>query len=99
MVFSDCGIGCICEFVRVGVGVLGGVDGTGVGAFVVNDSKSLVVLVINEVGELDSSLGGGVRVMIGRLMCWKFRCLQVWLQVFIVTELYCLCNPSQWAPK
>jgi hypothetical protein len=99
MVFSDCGIGCICEFVGFGVSILGGVDGTGVRAFVVNDNKSLVVLVIDEVGESDSSLGGGVRVMMGRLMCWKFRCLWVWLWVFIVMELYCLCNPSQWALK
>jgi hypothetical protein len=89
-VFSDCGIGCICGFVRVGVGVLGGVDGTGVRAFVVNDNKSSAVSVVDKVGELDSSLGGGVRVVIRRLMCWKFRCLRVWLRVLIVTELYCL---------
>jgi hypothetical protein len=69
MVFSDCGIGFICRFVGVGVGVLGGVNGTGVGAFVVNDNESLAVSVIDEVGESDSSLGGGVRVMIGILMC------------------------------
>jgi hypothetical protein len=90
MVFSDCGIGCICGFVRIGVGILGNVDGTGVGAFVVNDNKSSAVLVIDEVGESDSSLGGGVGFVIRRLMCWNFCCLQVWLQVFIVTELYCL---------
>jgi hypothetical protein len=86
MVFSDCGIGCICGFVGIGVGILGNVNGTGVGVFVVNNNKSLVVLVIDEVGESDSSIGGGVRVVIGRLMCWKFRCLRVWLQVFIVTN-------------
>jgi hypothetical protein len=89
MVFSDCGIGCICRFVGVGVSVLGSVDGTKVGAFVVNDNKNLAVSVIDEVGESDSSLGGGVGVVIGRLMCWKFHCLQVWLWVFIVMELYC----------
>jgi hypothetical protein len=70
MVFSDCGIGCICGFVRDGVSVLGGVNGIGVGVFVVNDNKSSAVLVIDEVGELDSSLGGGVGAVIGRLMCW-----------------------------
>jgi hypothetical protein len=64
MVFSDCGIGCICGFIRVGVGVLGSVDGTRVGVFVVNDNKSSAVSVIDEVGELDFSLGG-VRVVIG----------------------------------
>jgi hypothetical protein len=90
MVLSDCGIDCICRFVRVGVSVLGGVDSNRVRAFVVSDSKSLVVLAIDEVRESDSSLGGGVRLMIRRLMCWKFPCLQVWLLAFIVTELYCL---------
>jgi hypothetical protein len=69
MVFSDCGIGCICRFVGIGVGILGDVNGTGVGVFVVNDNKSLVVSVIDEVGESDSSLGGGVGVVIRRLMC------------------------------
>jgi hypothetical protein len=69
MVFSDCGIDCICGFVRVGVSVLDGVDSTGVGAFVVSDNESLVVLAIDEARESDSSLGGGVRVVIGRLMC------------------------------
>jgi hypothetical protein len=87
MVFSDCGIGCICGSVRICVGALGSVNGTGVGAFVVNDNKSLAVSVIDEVGESNSSLGGSVGVVIGRLMCWKFCCL---CQVFIVTELYCL---------
>jgi hypothetical protein len=79
MVLSNCGIDCICKFIRVGVGVLGGVDGNGVRAFVVSDSKSSAVLVIDEVGESDSSLGGGVRLVIGRLICWKFFCLWVWL--------------------
>jgi hypothetical protein len=37
--------------------------------FVVNDNKSLVVSAIDEVGESDSSLGGGARVVIRRLMC------------------------------
>jgi hypothetical protein len=77
MVLSDCGIDCICRFIRVGVGVLGGVNGNEVRVFVVNDSKSLVVSVIDEVRDLDSSLGGGVGLVIGRLMCWKFSCLQV----------------------
>jgi hypothetical protein len=90
MVLSDCGIDCICGFVRVGVSILGSVDGNGVGAFVVSNSKSSVVLAIDEVRESDSSLESGVRLVIGRLMCWKFPCLHVWLQVFIVTELYCL---------
>jgi hypothetical protein len=69
MVFSDCGIGCICKFIGVGVGVLGGVNSAGVGVFVVNDNKSSAVSAIDEVGESDSSLGGGVRVVIGRLIC------------------------------
>jgi hypothetical protein len=90
MMFSDCGINCICGFVGVGVGVLGSVDSTGVGVFVVSDSKSSAILVIDEVRESDSSLGGGVGVVIRGLMCWEFCCLQVWLWVFIVTELYCL---------
>jgi hypothetical protein len=70
MVLSNCGIDCICRFVRVCVGVLGSVNGNGVGASVVSDSKSLVVLAIDEVGELDYSLIGGVRFVIRRLMCW-----------------------------
>jgi hypothetical protein len=68
MVLSDCDIDCICGFVRVRVSVLGGVDSNGVRAFVVSDSKSLAVLVIDEVGELDSSLGG-VGFVIRRLIC------------------------------
>jgi hypothetical protein len=47
----------------------GGVNGNRVGAFVVSDSKSSVVLGINEVSESDSSLGRGVGFVIGRLIC------------------------------
>jgi hypothetical protein len=66
-VLSDCGIDCICGLIRVGVSVLGGVDSNGVRVFVVSNSKSSEVSAIDEVGESNSSLGGGVGFAIGRL--------------------------------